>query len=130
MLIREMFSKPIDRDIKGVIKVGQDDDSNVRQELEEYVVTRELQKHFADFFSSYNCSYSIYYSISYSFEEFYQSHDRIYRYGQSLPCTYLFLQAEHTIDQAMYRCVMDKKSNTELYETILKDIAKRHTHLK
>ena len=77
-----------------------------------------------------NCSYSIYYSISYSFEEFYQSHDRIYRYGQSLPCTYLFLQAEHTIDQAMYRCVMDKKSNTELYETILKDIAKRHTHLK
>ena len=48
-----MFTKPIDRDIKGVIKVGQGDDSNVRQELEEYVVTRELQKHFADFFSSY-----------------------------------------------------------------------------
>ena len=53
MLIKEMFAKPIDRDIKGVIKVGQGDDSNVRQELEEYVVTRELQKHFADFFSSY-----------------------------------------------------------------------------
>ena len=48
-----MFSKPIDRDIKGVIKVGQADDENVKQELEEYVVTRELQKHFADFFGSY-----------------------------------------------------------------------------
>lgn len=48
-----MFSKPIDRDIKGVIKVGQGDDENVKQELEEYVVTRELQKHFADFFASY-----------------------------------------------------------------------------
>lgn len=48
-----MFEKDINRDIKGVIKVGQGDDSNVRQELEEYVVTRELQKHFADFFSSY-----------------------------------------------------------------------------
>lgn len=48
-----MFSKPVDRDIKGVIKVGQDDDENVKQELEEYVVTRELQKHFADFFASY-----------------------------------------------------------------------------
>ena len=48
-----MFAKAIDRDIKGVIKVGQGDDENVRQELEEYVVTRELQKHFADFFSSY-----------------------------------------------------------------------------
>ena len=53
MIIQNMFSKPIDRDIKGVIKVGQDDSANVRQELEEYVVTRELQKHFADFFASY-----------------------------------------------------------------------------
>ncbi|SFO16463.1 BREX system P-loop protein BrxC [Proteiniclasticum ruminis] len=53
MLIRDMFTKAIDRDIKGVIKVGQEDEQNIRQELEEYVVTRELQKHFADFFSSY-----------------------------------------------------------------------------
>lgn len=41
MRIREMFEKKIDRDIKGVIKIGQDDDTNVDQELEEYVVTRE-----------------------------------------------------------------------------------------
>lgn len=53
MIISELFNKPIDRDIKGVIKVGQSDEGNVRQELEEYVVTRELQKHFRDFFSSY-----------------------------------------------------------------------------
>lgn len=53
MIVKNMFAKPIDRDIKGVIKVGQGDDENVRQELEEYVVTRELQKHFADFFASY-----------------------------------------------------------------------------
>ena len=49
MIIKELFAKSIDRDIKGVIKVGQGDDANIRQELEEYVVTRELQKHFADF---------------------------------------------------------------------------------
>ena len=53
MIIKDLFAKPIDRDIKGVIKVGQDDDANIRQELEEYVVTRELEKHFRDFFSSY-----------------------------------------------------------------------------
>ena len=53
MIIKNMFSKPIDRDIKGVIKVGQDDEANIKQELEEYVVTRELQKHFSDFFASY-----------------------------------------------------------------------------
>ena len=29
MIIKNMFSKPIDRDIKGVIKVGQDDDGRV-----------------------------------------------------------------------------------------------------
>lgn len=53
MILKELFAKEIDRDIKGVIKVGQADNENIRQELEEYVVTRELQKHFADFFASY-----------------------------------------------------------------------------
>lgn len=53
MEIKNIFAKPIDRDIKGVIKVGQDDNVNIKQELEEYVVTRELQKHFCDFFASY-----------------------------------------------------------------------------
>lgn len=53
MFVKNMFTKPVDRDIKGVIKVGQGDDENVKQELEEYVVTKELQKHFADFFASY-----------------------------------------------------------------------------
>lgn len=53
MKLEQMFIKPIGRDLKGVIKVGQDDDANIRQELEEYVVTRELQKHFRDFFDSY-----------------------------------------------------------------------------
>ncbi|MBP2637786.1 MAG: hypothetical protein H6Q72_3693 [Firmicutes bacterium] len=53
MILKELFAKEIDRDIKGVIKVGQGDDENIRQELEEYVVTRELQNYFADFFASY-----------------------------------------------------------------------------
>ena len=53
MQIKEMFQKPIDREIQGVIIVGQGEETNVAQELEEYVVTRELQKHFADFFEAY-----------------------------------------------------------------------------
>lgn len=53
MLVKEMFRKPIDREIQGVIIVGQGEETNVSQELDEYVVTRELQKHFADFFSAY-----------------------------------------------------------------------------
>lgn len=53
MNIKNMFEKSIDRDIQGVIKVGQSSEENVYQELEEYVVTNELTKHFRDFFSSY-----------------------------------------------------------------------------
>lgn len=51
--LKSMFYKPIDRDIKGVIKVGQDDDENIKQELEEYVVTGELNERIDNFFESY-----------------------------------------------------------------------------
>lgn len=54
MQIKTMFEKPIDRKIKGVIKVGQKDEENIYQELDEYVVTDELQKHFREFFNVYN----------------------------------------------------------------------------
>lgn len=45
MQIKDMFRKKIDREIQGVIIVGQGEETNVAQELEEYVVTRELQRH-------------------------------------------------------------------------------------
>lgn len=53
MQIKNMFEKQIDRDIKGVIKVGQSDEENIYQELDEYVVTKELLKHFRVFFENY-----------------------------------------------------------------------------
>ena len=53
MQIKDMFRKKIDREISGVIVVGQKEKTNVAQELDEYVVTRELQRHFADFFAAY-----------------------------------------------------------------------------
>ena len=51
-----MFAKKITRDIKGVIKVGQKDDENVYQELDEYVVTEDLEKYMMRFFDAYNRS--------------------------------------------------------------------------
>ncbi|MDZ8259438.1 BREX system P-loop protein BrxC [Nostoc sp. ChiQUE01b] len=53
MNIAELFQKDIHRNINGVIKVGQKDDENIRQELEEYVVTNELDRHFRTFFERY-----------------------------------------------------------------------------
>ena len=53
MIIQQLFSKDIDRNINGVVKVSQDDQASIEQELSEYVVTRELQKHFTTFFDNY-----------------------------------------------------------------------------
>ncbi len=53
MKLKSIFLKKIDRDIKGVIKVGQSDEENIKQELEEYVVTRELKNHMDNFFEAY-----------------------------------------------------------------------------
>ncbi|RLA40627.1 MAG: hypothetical protein DRR06_17205, partial [Gammaproteobacteria bacterium] len=58
MTIRDLFAKPLDRAINGVVKADQDDDATVYQELEEYVVTNELEKHFRDFFESYSIDLS------------------------------------------------------------------------
>lgn len=49
-----MFEKDIERDIKGVVKVGQKDEETIYNELDEYVVTNELFKHFSEFFRMYN----------------------------------------------------------------------------
>ena len=54
MQIKDMFEKDIERDIKGVIKVDQKSEDIIYQELDEYVVTNELFKHFTEFFSIYS----------------------------------------------------------------------------
>ena len=52
MILREIFEKQIDRNIDGVIKA--DDIENLTQELEEYVITKELEKHLGAFLEAYN----------------------------------------------------------------------------
>ena len=53
MKIRSMFAKDINRDINGVIKIDQNDEQVMEQELSEYVVTRELRSHFSTFYDAY-----------------------------------------------------------------------------
>lgn len=52
-IVRDLFAKDINRSINGVVKVQDSKDESIRQELDEYVVTRELQGHFATFFKVY-----------------------------------------------------------------------------
>lgn len=53
MKIQELFLKPIERPINGVIKADQMDAASVWQELEEYVVTKQISDYLGKFFDSY-----------------------------------------------------------------------------
>ena len=51
--IEQIFTKELTRNINGVVKAEQVDDESVFVELDEYVVTRELDRHFRSFFETY-----------------------------------------------------------------------------
>jgi hypothetical protein len=53
MKIKDLFLKPIDRPINGVIKADQMDAASVWQELEEYVVTKQISDYLGKFFDAY-----------------------------------------------------------------------------
>jgi len=53
MKIKDMFQKDIGRPIQGVVKIGQDSTEMIATELDEYVVTKELHRHFDKFFEGY-----------------------------------------------------------------------------
>lgn len=57
MRIERMFQEDINRKINGVVKVDQDASDVLVQELNEYVITRELKKHFITFFNNYGDSF-------------------------------------------------------------------------
>lgn len=54
MTIEKLFEQDINRTIKGVVQVGQDTESIIEQEVKEYVITKELKKHFLSFFDYYS----------------------------------------------------------------------------
>ena len=54
MILRNMFAEDINRQINGVIKVDQSGDDIIEQEIREYVITKELKKHFITFFNYYS----------------------------------------------------------------------------
>ena len=56
MQLQHIYRSDINRDINGVIKVAQDDERSIEQELREYIITRELRKHFNTFFNNYEKS--------------------------------------------------------------------------
>lgn len=55
--IKDIFYKDIERSINGVVKADQNDNSTVYVELDEYVVTKELDQHFRAFFEVFSTSF-------------------------------------------------------------------------
>ena len=56
MILKNIYKSDIDRDINGVIKVAQDDEQSMIQELSEYIITKELRRHFNTFLNHYERS--------------------------------------------------------------------------
>lgn len=56
MELKNIYKKDICREIKGVVKVGQETEDIIYQELDEYVVTDELLKYIDKFFANYDKS--------------------------------------------------------------------------
>lgn len=52
MTLKTIFSKPVDRPIEGVIKA--DDEASLRIEIEEYILTNEVEKRLESFLDAYN----------------------------------------------------------------------------
>ena len=59
MIIKDLFKKQIDRSIQGVVTIGNEDEEQKWQELEEYVCTDEITKSFRTFFRKYRESISV-----------------------------------------------------------------------
>lgn len=56
MKLQNIYQADINRDINGVIKVAQNDEHSMEQELREYIITKELRSHFSTFFTNYERS--------------------------------------------------------------------------
>lgn len=56
MRLQNIYKADINRDINGVIKVAQDDERSIEQELREYIITKELRRHFNTFLNHYEHS--------------------------------------------------------------------------
>ena len=52
MELKKLFAKPVDRPIEGVIKA--DDEASLLNEVEEYVLTNEVERRLDDFLDAYN----------------------------------------------------------------------------
>lgn len=66
------------------------------------------------------CSYAVYFSKSYNYEEYYQSHDRIYRNGQTMPCTFIDLVVTDTVDEDINKIVKSKGSASLIIENMVR----------
>ena len=67
-----------------------------------------------------NCSYAVWFSLSYSHEQHSQANDRIYRKGQINKCTYIYLLAEDSIDEVIYRVLQKKEVMSSVCLEMLK----------
>ena len=60
----------------------------------------------------------VFYSLDYSMSNFEQAKARIHRAGQRMPCTYVYLLAEGTVDERVLKAL---ESKANLAKTLVDD---------
>lgn len=58
MKLKELFRKDIERQIQGVIVIDEKEEAKVEQELDEFVVTDEIEQHLDTFFTAFNKAFT------------------------------------------------------------------------
>lgn len=69
-----------------------------------------------------DCTYAVYYTLSYSYDDYYQSHDRIYRKGLTKPVTFIFLMVPNSIDGIVYQALQNKGDMAKAVENYVKGV--------
>lgn len=67
-----------------------------------------------------DCDYCIFYSLSYSSEQYYQARGRIHRAYKKNSPIYIHIIADKTIDEIIFDCVKNKKSQMDILHSFLK----------
>ena len=124
MLLKDIFTKDISRSIDGVVKVWNDTQSVTQIELQEYVVTKEIDKHMRTFFDALHSSetqdvYSTWVWISWFFGSW-KSH--------FLKIMWLLLQNKEIWGKLPIQYFEDKVTDKLFYAEIKKYIESHNCH--
>jgi len=92
---------------------------NFKNGAQQYLIAHPKSGGFGLSFT--DCGYNIYYSLDYSFEGEKQSQDRTHRIGQEKKVVYIYLIADKSVDENIYRALRKKQKMSDFVLEFIKN---------